>query len=290
MTASEIRASIIFINRGDERIKTSMIRRGFREEHYSSPSLPPSLPSLSIYLSLFISAPVGRRSRLFGIVSPITDCHSIDTMKVRLITFRVAASLTHEGCARPHMRGMYISYPTRIRAHSSHNPADIFLARRSLDYRDPSELRITRAATASAYVMTAITCTAFALRNAPQSKHIRLRYQGHARVVYLRRWRSMLFHGREMAQMAFFRSNWYQESTGSATRKHFIITSMYIYPHAMATIFFQLHSLHARQIVRRWWSEGLLRHFAQRSSSIYTRLYIIIMRVRWLLKGLRAAK
>lgn len=134
------------------------------------------------------------------------------------------------------MRGMYVSYPTRIRAHSSRNPADIFLARRSLDYRDPSELRITRAATASAYVMTAITCAAFALRNATQSKHIRLRYQGHARVVYLRRWRSMLLHGREMAQNDFF-VQIYIKIRRAATRKHFIIISMYIYLHAMATIF-----------------------------------------------------
>lgn len=209
------------------------IRRGFREEHCFS-------LSLALSLSLFISAPVRRRSRSFGVVLPITSCHSTNTMRVRLITFRVAASLTYKGCARPRMRGMYVSYPTRIRAHGSRNPADIFLARRSLDYRDPSELRITCAATASAYIMTAITCTAFALRNAPQSKHIRLRYQGRARVVYLRRWRSMLLHGREMTQNNFFVQIDIKARCAATCKRctHFIIISMYIYLHTMATIFF----------------------------------------------------
>lgn len=110
------------------------------------------------------------------------------------------------------MRGMYVSYPTRIRAHGSRNPADIFLARRSLDYRDPSELRITCAATASAYVMTAITCTAFALRHAPQSKHIRLRATKDASAGCL-----PIYDGGDRCCFTgakwLFRSNWYQDST-----------------------------------------------------------------------------
>jgi len=94
----------------------------------------------------------------------------------------------------------------------SRNPTDIFLARRSLDYRDPVELRITRVrARTRGYGFCVRNDGHYAYRirvtrtpRRRRSKYIRLRCQGYAGARLRVTRRSTLFHDREM-QNAFFR-------------------------------------------------------------------------------------